>query len=398
MATMKRLLVCFKPGTDRSTCLKMHKEMKATLVNEIKEIDIHVVTVSSDEVPTCLTRYASTEGVRFVEEDHLIQVEPVSDTNEVTSKVGNSTITTNDPLSDRQWGLENVNAQGAWDLARISPISARIAILDTGVNRNHPDLRGKVIHNANFSSSSTVEDVHGHGTHVAGIAAALTNNRNGIAGMSYNAAGIMNIKVLGDTGSGTNSNVAEGIIYAANRGAHVVNMSFGSAQSNETLQMAINYANDRGVLLVGAAGNNSSNLPHYPAAYTSVLSVAATNQSNELAPFSNYGTWVDVAAPGQNILSTFPVELEDSMYRVASGTSMATPFVSGLAGLIKATNSALTNREIRSIIERAATQSISGGTIRFGRIDAMRAILIAPTSRRQRQRTSNRPSVWLNTQ
>lgn len=400
LTTTKQLIVCFKHRARRSSCLKLHEEMNAELVKEIKEINIHVVTVPNSELISCVSKYATSRDVEFVEEDHLIQVEPITNTIEFFSldKIRGSAITTNDPLFERQWGLANVNAQDAWEQAHLFPISARIAILDTGVNSNHQDLRGKVIHRANFSSSQTTEDVQGHGTHVAGIAAALTNNGNGMAGISYNSAGIMNIKVLGDTGSGTYSDVAEGIIYAANQGAHVINMSLGSTMSNEILRSAVNYAYNKGVLLVGAAGNNSSNIAHYPAAYNQVLAVAATNQSNELAPFSNYGSWVDVAAPGQDILSTFPEDSEDSMtqYRVASGTSQATPFISGLAGLIKATNPALTNRQIRSIIQRAAIQSVSGGTIRFGRIDAMRAIQLAQNNESIPHQTKQLPPVWLN--
>ena len=400
MARTKQLIVCFKPGTKRSSCLKMHEEMKAKLVNEIKEIDVHVITVPHNELGLCLSKYSSSQAVLFVEEDHLIQVDPISSSKEFSQlgEIRSSSITTNDPLMERQWGLENVRAQAAWELARISPVRAKIAILDTGVNGNHQDLRGKVIHHANFSNSSTVDDVHGHGTHVAGIAAALTNNGNGIAGISYNSAGIMNIKVLGDTGGGTYSNVAKGIIYAADQGADIINMSLGTAIGNETLRNAVNYAHNKGVLLVGAAGNSSSNISHYPAAYPQVLAVAATNQDNELAPFSNYGYWVDVAAPGLDILSTFPEESEEQMgaYGVASGTSQAAPFISGLAGLIKATNPRLLNSQIRTIIQRASNQSVLGGTVRYGRIDAVRAIQLAlNTSHSSQQQMNNLPPVWV---
>ncbi len=386
---MKQLSVCFKPGIQRGDCLRMHKEMQVELVKEIEEIDVHVVRVPDHEVTSCLIKYSSSLDVQFAEEDHVIQVEPVTETTPID--IRNTITTTNDPLVEQQWGLANINAPGAWDLARISPVSAAIAILDTGINYNHPDLRRKIIHQANFSSSPTVEDIHGHGTHVAGIAAAVTNNGNGIAGVSYNSSALMNIKVLGDDGGGTNSNVAEGIIYAANIGAHVINMSFGSGVSNETIRAAVTYAYNRGVLLVAAAGNSSSTAEHFPAAYQQVLAVAATNQSNELASFSNFGSWVDIAAPGQDILSTYT---GDTPYRVASGTSQATPFISGLAGLMKATNPTLTNREMRSIIEQAAIRPISGGTVRFGRIDAMRAIQITPTGS-PRRRTNNFSRVWL---
>ncbi|WP_167553195.1 S8 family peptidase [Evansella clarkii] len=399
MPATKQLIVCFKPGTKKSRCLKMHKERKAELIKEIKEIGIHVVTVPEGELPSCLKGYTDSKDVRFVEEDYFIQVEPIINTIGISSlkKITTSSVTTNDPLLERQWGLDNINAQGAWDLARVAPLSARIAILDTGVKANHPDLRGKIIHQANFSSSPTADDIHGHGTHVAGIAAAATNNRNGIAGMSYNTGAIMNIKVMGDNGGGSISNVAQGIIHAANQGAHIINLSLGAAMGNETLRNAVNYAHNRGALLIAAAGNNSSNIAHYPAGYNQVLAVAATNQSNELAPFSNYGSWVEVAAPGQDILSTFPGEAGDTMYRTASGTSQAAPFVSGLAGLIKATNQTLTNRQIRSIIHRAAIRPVSGRSIRFGRIDARRAIQLARNAAGSNHiQSNNAPQAWLN--
>nr|WP_170885572.1 S8 family peptidase [Bacillus alkalicellulosilyticus] len=364
-------------------------------MKEIKEIGIHVVTVSPSEWSTCLSKYASSPDVMFVEEDHIIHVDPIPNTEDSSLLLINVETVTNDPLYERQWGLANVNAQGAWELARVSPMSARIAILDTGVNRMHPDLRGKVIHDANFSDSSTADDGNGHGTHVAGIAAAVTNNRNGIAGMSYNSAGIMNIKVMEDSGSGSTSNIAQGIIYAANQGAHVINLSIGSPIGNETLRNAVNYAYQHGALVVGAAGNNSTTNENYPAAYQQVIAVAALDRSNQLASFSNHGTWVDVAAPGEEILSTYPETKSETGYRVASGTSQATPFISGLAGLIKATNPTLTNRQIRSIILRATDRSLSG--VRYGRIDARRAVQLAQNSTgSELQQASNIPSVWLN--
>ncbi|WP_158282222.1 S8 family peptidase [Salipaludibacillus keqinensis] len=400
----KKLIVCFKPGTKRSRCMSMHKEMKAELVKEIKEIGIHVVFVQDNELKTCFKKYDSSKAVQFVEEDHLIQVEPILDRGDLSSrvKIEGAAVSTNDPLLERQWGLANISAERAWELVGTSRVSAKIAILDTGVNRNHEDLRGKVIHQANFSNSSTVEDIHGHGTHVAGIAAAITNNGKGIAGMSYNAADILNIKVLGDSGGGMLSDVAEGIIHAANQGADVINMSLGTSRSDETLRRAVNYAYNRNIFLVGAAGNSGSNTRHYPAAYQNVMAVAATNQDNDLASFSTYGSWVEVAAPGQDILSTFPEDSGEPMsgYRVSSGTSQAAPFISGLAGLIKAANPALTHRDIRAAIQRAATRSVSGGSIRYGRIDAGTAIQLAlntPSSQQPpTEELEELPPVWLN--
>lgn len=374
--------------------MHMHDKSKARFVKELKDMDIHVVNVPTEVLPSCLSEYKVSADVLYVEEDYRIQVEPIEEMRMLSSvEPIRTTASTTDPLFARQWGLENINAQAAWELARTSTRSAKIAILDTGVNQTHPDLRGKVIHHANLSDAPTAEDVHGHGTHVAGIAAAITNNGRGIAGMSYNAASIMNIKVLDDTGGGLSSDVAQGIIYATNRGANIINLSLGSEMSNETLRNAVRYAANNGVLLVGAAGNNGSDTMNYPAAYDDVLSVAATNQNNELAEFSNYGSWVDVAAPGEDILSTFSGESvqSSSQYRVASGTSQATPFISGLAGLLKASNPALTKGQIRTVIQRSSIP-VSPGTIRFGKVDAMKAIELSRNA--VRSLPGRLPPVW----
>ncbi|MBP3950926.1 S8 family peptidase [Bacillus suaedae] len=394
MTTTKQLIVCFKPGTKRTSCMHVHDKSKAKLVKELKDMDIHVVNVSTEELSSCLSGYTASEDVQYVEEDYRIQVEPIEEMRELSSvEPIRTTASTTDPLFARQWGLENINAQAAWELARTSTRSAKIAILDTGVNQIHPDLRGKVIHQTNLSDALTAEDVHGHGTHVAGIAAAITNNGKGISGISYNAASIMNIKVLDDTGGGSSSDVAQGIIYATNRGANIINLSLGSEMSNETLRNAVRYAASNGVLLVGAAGNNGSDKMNFPAAYDDVLAVTATNRNNELAEFSNYGSWVDVAAPGEDILSTFSGELSQSssLYRVVSGTSQATPFISGLAGLLKASNPALTKGQIRAVIQRSSIP-VSPGTIRFGKVDAMKAIELSQNA--VRSLPGKLPPVW----
>lgn len=393
-----QLIICFKPRTRRTTCLKTHREYGADLIDEIKELGHHIVKVPPNEVKSCISKYTSCPYVRFVEEDLYITTEPIDSTVEQTPvTTNNNKSLTNDPSLEKQWGLLSVNAHEAWGLSRANANLARIAILDSGIDQNHEDLRGKVIINRNFSNSSTVNDLYGHGTHVAGIAGAVTNNRIGIAGISFNAAQLMNIKVLGDTGGGSASNVAKGIIYAADQGAHIINLSLGMGTRSETLRNAVHYAHNRGCLLVGSAGNNSSSGENYPAAFSQVISVAATNKDNELARFSNYGSWVDLAAPGQAILSTFFNPSSNEKYRTASGTSQAVPFVSGLAGLIKGTNPRLTNRDIGSIIFQATDRLPElSGKIRYGKINALKAMELARIFSREKMRRHNIPPAWLN--
>jgi thermitase len=294
-----------------------------------------------------------------------------------------SKVIPNDPGFTQQWGLSKVSAPNAWSIARRNQRKVSIAILDTGIDQNHEDLSNKIVLNRNFTDSPTIDDLYGHGTHVAGIAGAITNNDRGVAGMSYNAAILMNIKVLGDEGFGLVSWVAQGIVYAANRGAKVINMSLGSSSHSKLLRRAVLYAwREKRAVIVAAAGNDSTNSRDFPAAYNPVVSVAATNKNDRKARFSNYGAkWVDVAAPGVKILSTAPNHanvIGCLNYCSLSGTSMSTPFVSGLAALIYATNRKLSNRQVVRIIERGAVSVPGTGRLyEHGRIDAYKSLKIA---------------------
>lgn len=245
----------------------------------------------------------------------------------------------------------------------------RVAILDTGVQLNHPDLRGKVLQGYDFVNRDySPNDGNGHGTHVAGIAAAVTNNYTGMAGIAPRAS-ILPVRVLGNDGSGSLQDVANGIVYAANQGAQVINLSLGSPASSSTLQNAIQYAWNRGAVIVAAAGNDNSRTPNYPANYPNVIAVASTDRYDSRSSFSNYGSWVEVAAPGQSILSTYP----GSCYAYLSGTSMAAPHVAGLAALLAAQGR--TQTQIRDAI-LDTTDPIAGTGVFwvYGRINAARAV------------------------
>jgi len=304
--------------------------------------------------------YSSNPRVAYAEPDFVVQA------------VGDP----DDPYFGRQWGLTIIGAPQAWDVTTGSP-SINIAILDTGVDQDHPDLADKIVSNINLTSSPTADDIHGHGTHVAGIAAATTNNGVGVAGLGHTST-IMNVKVLGDGGAGTYSGLVSGIIWAADNGAEIINMSLGGSRYSTTLENAVNYAWSRGVVVVAAAGNAGSSTPCYPAAHANCMAVAATDGWDALASFSNYGNWVDVAAPGVAIYAT----LKDSSYGYKSGTSMASPHVAGLAGLVFTTVSDTNgdgklNDEVRSRIE-ATCDDIGETGIGHGRINAAQAVGDSP--------------------
>ncbi|WP_165874306.1 S8 family peptidase [Rubrobacter taiwanensis] len=232
----------------------------------------------------------------------------------------------NDPRFREQWGHRKVGLPRAWDRARGGGV--RIAVLDTGIAQGHPELRPKVVLQRDFVDGDGVaEDRDGHGTHVAGIAAAVTNNGQGVAG-TCPACRLMVGRIVGPYGASVADGI-EGMKWAADRGARVINLSLGGPGYVAAEARAVNYAWRRGAVIVAAAGNESTDTPIYPAAYGNAVAVAATNQKDGRARFSNFGSWVDISAPGVGILSTFP-----GGYRSLSGTSMAAPYVSGTAGLL----------------------------------------------------------------
>ncbi|WP_261133522.1 S8 family peptidase [Bacillus sp. Marseille-Q3570] len=270
--------------------------------------------------------------------------------------------------SGYQYGPQNTDTPRAWDIARGSS-GQEIAVLDTGVDYYHPDLDGKTIRGYDFVDNDwTPTDLNGHGTHVAGTAAAETNNGQGVAGMAPNTK-ILAVRVLDANGSGSLADIADGIRYAADAGAEVINLSLGCDCSTTTLQNAVNYAWNQGSVLVAAAGNDGVSTTFEPASYSNVIAVAAVDRYDSLASFSNYGSWVDVAAPGVDIASTYP----NNGYVYMSGTSMASPHVAGLAGLLA--GQGRSNSQIRAAIENTA-DNISGTGYYFahGRINSYDAV------------------------
>jgi thermitase len=261
-----------------------------------------------------------------------------------------SSIAPNDSHFDKQWALDKIQALGALQVTSGSQYVI-IAILDTGIDQTYIDLAGLVIASVNFTQSPTVDDVDGHGIHIAGIIGAIANNGVGIAGLAYNCS-LMNVKVADDRGFIDAEAVSEGIVWAVDNGAKVINMSLTLTEPTQALKDAVDYAWSKGVILIAAAGNNESSTPMYPAYYANCLAVTATNSNDFLAPLANHGDWVDVAAPGAKIYSTLP----GNSYDYKTGTSMATAYVASLAGLLftvvsDANGDGLLNDEVRYMIE-----------------------------------------------
>jgi thermitase len=247
-----------------------------------------------------------------------------------------------------QWNLPIIQAEEGWKFSKGNE-NVTIAVIDSGVDLDHPDLVHRLIKGYNVIEDNHVpEDDNGHGTHVTGIIASEANNREGVAGITW-FNHIMPIKALNSEGYGSSFDVAKGIIWAVDHGARVINLSLGNYQPSELLQEAVRYAYDRDVVLISASGNDHSAQPSFPAAYPEVLSVGAVNPDGSRAEFSNYGDYLDVVAPGTEIPSTFV----HNRYAALSGTSMAAPHVTALAGLIRSLNPNLTNTEVIDIIRKS---------------------------------------------
>jgi subtilisin family serine protease len=316
----------------------------------------------------------------------------------------------NDPYRSSQWALGRIDAYQAWDITQGDPDVA-LAILDTGVDWDHPDLNGDIwlntadpIGGGDDDHNSYIDDYRGwdfvtgisgcwpgedcsgednnpmdfagHGTHVAGIAAAETNNGTGVAGVGFDCKiMILRIGWLADDGWGyvRMDFAAEALYYAANKGARAANCSWGSSYDSD-LSAAVTYAHNHGVLIVTAAGNDGNTTQPWLATRSGVIAVAATDQSDNKVSWSNYGTWVDIAAPGVSILSTY----YNNDYEYLDGTSMSAPFVVGVAGLIVAADPSLTRSEVHDLIidgaEPIDDYYYNQGWLGSGRLNAYNAV------------------------
>ncbi len=364
-----RIVIGYNEGADLDTILARATGQGARLIRHDPVLRMLIMDWPSSTTSLPMT-LRQQQGVRYVEEDALVF----------------AAFTPNDPAYNNPslvYGPQTINAPTAWDYTLGSPETV-IAIVDTGVDSSHEEFSGRIVAGWDVvNNDPDPADDHGHGTHVAGIAAAGTNNGIGIAGMAGQSR-LMPIKVLNASGVGYLSDVGTGIRWAVDHGARVINLSLGGSTDGSAMRDAVTYAVAQGAIVVAAAGNEATADPRYPASYDNVIAVGAITAQGVRWSISNYGVNVDFMAPGSTIYSTYWQSGQVNAYRFMSGTSMAAPHVSGLVALMLSLNPNLTLAEVRDYLQATATDMGDPGPDLyhgFGLVNAGAAVqaLLPPT-------------------
>jgi subtilisin family serine protease len=389
-----QVVVRFRVSRSDPGLLDRQSQLQSRLLEQVPRLGIAVLQVPDGEERWWVAQLNRRPEVAYAELNYRVHALEVPDDQEWA----------------QQWALPQISAPQAWDIAHCD--GTLVAVLDSGAYLAHPDLdevwwrnpgeepgngvdddgNGKIddVHGWHFFQECTndqceprqdavVDDDNGHGTHVAGIIAAETDNGIGVAGASWGAQ-VMVVKVLDASGDGYYSDVAAGIRYAADNGARVINLSFGGDESSQLLQDAVDYAHQQGALLVAAAGNDGREVD-YPGACRHVVAVAGTDSSDSRLSLSSHGPEVDLAAPGESIVSTW---VEPSLYWSRRGTSMAAPHVSAAAALLWSWEPGLGAGEVQQRLETGADDVNADGYsgwdpyLGWGRLNMHRALTGLP--------------------
>jgi thermitase len=385
------VLVKFVPGTPAAEQAQAHGRVGGSVINTLERIGIQQVKLTGMSVEGAVEAYGRNPNVLFVDPNHLRVIDLPSEGIEPWPYGGTL------DFMNELWGLHNtgqltyydqlfgtlgvlqgtpdadIDFEEAWTmLGDLTVDEVVIAVLDSGVDCSHPELAPKCQGQTPYNATNSIfglSDYLGHGTHVAGTAAATTDNGSGIASPGWNAR-IAPVKVCyeqddflyGYVGVCADADIAEGLGHAADMGYPIANMSLAGPQDSSTVRLAVDDAVNAGVLVIAGAGNNYDPNPMYPAAYSNVLGVGATDRHDNLAYFSTFGPLVSMLAPGDNVISTYSVEAcgEANCYGWLSGTSMATPHVSGSAALVmgylQSMGKSSTAEDVRSVLETSADQ------------------------------------------
>lgn len=357
------LIVTYKEDASARKIEQIKQKAKAAVEEKISEIDTQVL-----EFPALKNEWARKVREKSLERNKKALEKDPAVASVDYNYVRTGSYTPRDPKFGLQWGLKKSGFEKAWNSTRGR--GTKVALVDSGVYKGHVDLRRKVVAQWDFRNDNrTVEDLNGHGTHVAGIMAARAGNGRGVVGGCPGCRLIV-AKALDKNLVGYDDDVVEGILWSARQNAKVINLSLGSTAKSDAIRRAVNQARKQGAVVVAAGGNYGNNTPVYPAAYRGVIGVSHTDRYDRRVFDASYGSWIDVAAPGYDILSTVP-----GGYRYMNGSSQAAPHVSALAGLLASQGRNPMNIQRR--ILRSAQDLGPRGRDRYygyGRIRADRAV------------------------
>lgn len=304
-------IIHFDTGTPEEEKLEYIDRFNGEIVERIDSLDILVV----DTPDYFGMNFTFDSDVELIEQDFVVAV--------------NFNNPPNDPDYSKQWALPHIDAETLWDeMGDLEPIT--VAVIDTGVCMNHEDLQGRVLDNGYdfVDNDDDPDDVFGHGCSVAGIIAANIDNGIGIAGLAPNAS-ILPVRVLGPNGSGSMADVAKGIVYSADNGADIINLSLGSFVGSQAEKDAIDYAVSKGVTVIASAGNSGGSLPGFPARYDNVVAVGSIDSDGKRSSFSNLGG--DIWGPGRDIHTVYL----NNTYKSLNGTSFSAPYASAMAAVLE---------------------------------------------------------------
>ena len=358
----REVLVRLDPKMSADEMAQKIARLHAEVIDQIAQVGMyHLLIPDTDTVSSFIDKHQKDPRLQLLEPNPIVSVEPTEQT-------------PNDPFFRAQWSLERIGAPQAWTHLP-NHAGGIVAVIDSGVDPHHPELQGHLLSGKNLiDQNDDTTDQHGHGTAIAGIVAATTNNAIGMSGICPTCR-ILPVKVLNESGEGTYASVIAGIVWAADRHVEVMNLSLGSYGFSRMLADAVEYAYRSGAVLVAAGGNEATQAPLYPGALPNVLSVAATDIADNLWTGSNYGSAIDLTAPGVRVLS---LDLHNS-YMLATGTSFSAAQVSGVAALVRTKHPALKNTQVTQVLFQTADDLGEKGKDQFygaGRINAARAMRV----------------------
>lgn len=336
--------------------------------------------VFQSDGPVAFNILTQDPHTQWAEPNYTLSLPPLSgrEPQPPTSGVQARSAVPNDPLLPAQYGFSITGMEQVWQQHPGRP-EVVVAVIDSGIDGSHPEFQGQLVEGFDFTLKTPAPgghvDGYGHGTHVAGVIGALSNNGQGIAGIAPGCK-LMPVRIFNNWGQSESGRSAKAVIWAVDQGAKVINASWGSPMLGEASKAAYEYALAKDVVFVAAVGNAGNEEPKYPGAVPEAIGVAATNADDRWGSFSTFGEWVDLGAPGAGILSTYPLN-KGNGYRIMDGTSMAAPFVSAAAALLRSQHPDWNVTQVRQRLESTAKDVIMAGKDKYsgyGRVDIAAAL------------------------